>query len=260
MMRGLALSALAFMIGASGALAQIAPAGFDLRHPEVLRGFAAGMAGRTAVIAGRVKADVDAEGSYWYNVAMKLGREPRLRHRIARALNARNGFLDRKINGILLKKEWETTDIPRMDQVAANLIRGGEPTEKGFARLKSLGVTTVVNLRMEDNDEEPVVKKAGMTPVWLPIPDTSAPEADQVAKLHELLSKPGEKVYIHCSAGIFRTGTMVGTWRLKTGMALSAVLDEMKAHAFDPEWLNADTEVQFLKDFSASLGSAHAKR
>lgn len=241
MIRSLVLLAFLVMISTS-AFAQELPSGLRLDAPDTQAALATGLAGRS-----------DAEGNTWYRLAMKLGRHPRFRHKIAKVINARGGYLDRKINAILLKKEWAHTDIPRLNVVAPNLIRGGQPTEAGFARLKSLGVTMVVNLRFEDDDEEPLVRRLGMTPVWLPIPDTCAPTRAQVDKLHELLARPDEKIYVHCSAGIFRTGTMVGSWRLKKGMGWDQTLAEMKAIGFDPEWLAADTEVEFLRKYAATL-------
>lgn len=262
MFRSLVFSALLVMLGTAPvvrAQSDSLPPGFSLDNSQTLAGFASGMAGAGPAAARPSKAgDDDAEGSYWYRMAMKLGRNPRIRHKIAKAINARGGYLDRKINAILLKKEWATTDIPRLSEVAPNLVRGGQPTDKGFERLKAMGITMVVNLRLEDDDEEPLVRKLGMTPVWLPIPDTAAPTKDQVAKLHELLARPNEKIYIHCSAGIFRTGTMVATYRLKKGVDIEAVLGEMKQLGFDPEWLMADTEVEFLQAYSAALAGRRA--
>ena len=91
------------------------------------------------------------------------------------------------------------------------------------------------------------------------MPDTGTPTQAQVAKLHELLSRP-DKVYVHCSAGIFRTGTMVATWRVKKGASFDEALTEMKKFKFDPEWLWAPTEVEFLKGFAAAVGGATGKR
>jgi protein tyrosine phosphatase (PTP) superfamily phosphohydrolase (DUF442 family) len=266
MFRFLARAVLAFALCAAPVVAadsrddipHAIPHGFRLDTPSTLAGLAAGLMGQAERHLAHLKdAADDAEGGYWFHVAMKLGRDPRLRHKIAHAINARSGYLDRKINAILLKKEWEHADLPRLENVAANLVRGGEPTEKGFAQLKAMGVTTVVNLRLEDNDEEPLVRKNGMTPVWLPIPDTSTPTDEQVKKFHELLATPGQKVYVHCSAGIFRTGTMVASWRVRTGMTFDAAFAEMKAHGFDPEWLDAPLEVDWLKGFA--LAQPHRK-
>ena len=265
MLRTVALAALLVMTSTSLVHAQamlpeamlpqgMLPPGFRLDTPDTLEGLAEGMSGSFSK-SMKAAPEADTEGSNWFNMAMKLGRNPKYRHKIATAINARGGYLDRKINALLLKKEWATTDVPRLDTVAPNLLRGGEPTDKGFEKLKAMGVTMVVNLRFEDDEEEPLVRKLGMTPVWLPMPDTGSPTKEQVAKLHELLERPGEKIYVHCSAGIFRTGTMVASWRIKQGMTFDNALAEMKAHGFDPEWLAADTEVEFLQTFAASLHS-----
>lgn len=253
-MSRLAILALALMLGAvPAARAQDdgVPAGFELERPDVMGGLAAGFAGS----AGQVRAHAlrsTGEGGYWYRVAMKMGRNPRLRNQIARAINARSGYLDRKINAILLEKEWKTATIPNLDTVAPNFLRGGQPTPKGFGELKARGINTIVNLRLEDNGESALVRKLGMTPVWLPMPDTGAPTAPQVAKLLEVLARPGAKVFVHCSAGIFRTGTMVASYRIKNGMAFDAAFAEMKAHKFDPEWLWAPKEVEYLKALAGS--------
>lgn len=250
-MSRLAILALALVLGAAPAVRaddDSVPAGFELERPEVLSGLAAGMSGGVkAHIHGR-----SDEGGYWFRLALSMGRNPRLRNQIARAVNARSGYLDRKINAILLQKEWKLASIPNLDTVAPHFLRGGQPTSKGFEELRARGINTIVNLRLEDNDESALVRSLGMIPVWLPMPDTGAPTAPQLAKLLEVLARPGARVFVHCSAGIFRTGTMVAAYRIRNGMAFDAAFAEMKAHKFDPEWLWAPKEVEFLRALAGS--------
>jgi protein tyrosine phosphatase (PTP) superfamily phosphohydrolase (DUF442 family) len=209
----------------------------DLDRPEMAAGLAQGR--------GDFPDTGDQQGGYWFRLAMKLGHHPRYRHWIARVLNANGGYLDRKVNAILLKKAWATTNIPNFHTVIPDLLRGGQPNPAGFERLAALGVRTVINLRMEDNTEVALVKRLGMVPVHLPMPDTNPPTPQQLERFLALTHLPG-KIYIHCSAGIYRTGTMVAAFRIVNGMPLADALAEAKAHQFDPEWLDAPKEVAFL--------------
>lgn len=58
------------------------------------------------------------------------------------------------------------SDLPNYQMVNDNLSRGGQPTDRGFVRLKEEGVTkTIINLREEQLqilDEEKLVKGMGL--------------------------------------------------------------------------------------------------
>ena len=45
-------------------------------------------------------------------------------------------------------------DLPNFSQVSSTLYRGGTPTRAGFARLKELGIKTVVNVRVTQPDRQ----------------------------------------------------------------------------------------------------------
>jgi tyrosine-protein phosphatase SIW14 len=107
--------------------------------------------------------------------------------------------------------------IPRFQKVSDALYRGGQPEKDGFEYLKSQGIRTVINLRDESNDEEPVVRSLGMNYVRIPMNVTvgsKIPQAD-IAKYFEILANPENyPIFIHCRRGADRTGAMVGFYRI----------------------------------------------
>jgi protein tyrosine/serine phosphatase len=46
--------------------------------------------------------------------------------------------------------------IPRFDQAAEGFYRGGQPQQQGYEHLKQLGVKTIINLRVENQEAEEV--------------------------------------------------------------------------------------------------------
>jgi protein-tyrosine phosphatase len=64
----------------------------------------------------------------------------------------------------------------------------------------------------------------------MPIPDFETPTADQMRDILDLLDKAieaGHTVYLHCYAGIGRTGTVVGCHLVRHGRGAQEALDEL---------------------------------
>lgn len=190
----------------------------------------------------------------------RLGRNRLIRHRLADLVNARGGYLDRLINNRQIKKAWLTSPHPNLDTVGPDLMRGGQPNLEGYQKLKAMGVTTVVNLRMEDNSEKAMVEGLGMAAVHIAMPDTRAPTPEQVAQFHQVMSSNTHgKVFIHCAAGSFRTSVMAGIYRLDRGESLESVFEDAKAHGWDPEFLYGDEQEAFLTEYAAARGNRVAR-
>lgn len=104
--------------------------------------------------------------------------------------------------------------IPRFQQVAPNLYRGGQPDPAGFEFLKQKGVKTIINLRRE-YDEKELVEKLGMKYVGIPL-DARETISDQAIKqFFSIVSDPAHQpVFVHCRRGADRTGVMVGFYRI----------------------------------------------
>ena len=120
-------------------------------------------------------------------------------------------------------------DIPieRFHRVDERLYRGAQPAADGFRRLRDLGVTTVINLRMEPDavktDERRIVEELGMKYVGIPVEDgnfftrsRTIPEG-AIRTFFKILDdtvREGGTLFIHCHRGADRTGAMVAFYRI----------------------------------------------
>jgi protein-tyrosine phosphatase len=108
------------------------------------------------------------------------------------------------------------------------------------AALAVLGATTVVCLNQEPELAERypdyvawLRAEAPDRAVWFPIPDLHAPDVAVMRPLFEGLCErldEGERLLLHCGAGIGRAGTMAAGILLLLGATSSEALDTVAAH------------------------------
>ncbi|HXL22161.1 MAG TPA: tyrosine-protein phosphatase [Candidatus Dormibacteraeota bacterium] len=142
------------------------------------------------------------------------------------------------------------------------LYRGAQPHEQSLAQLKTLGITTIVDLREEDAARRETEKKEaeslGLKFVSIPVGGWSAPTNEQVAQFLALFrGKPDEKIFVHCHLGEDRTGVFVATYRMAIEKWRSEqALKEMYFFGFNGRWHPAMSA--FVRDFPARLTTAPA--
>lgn len=139
-------------------------------------------------------------------------------------------------------------DLHNVEMVEAGVLCGGsQPTAATIQLLQRKGFRSVVNLRKEDNSEADAVKAAGMTALYIPVKDQTAPTAAQAQQFVDFMKDPSHRpVFVHCHEGVGRTHTFIAAWRIATGTPVADAIDEGK------EWgLSVREQIAFLKAFAA---------
>ena len=119
------------------------------------------------------------------------------------------------------------TGISNFAVVDDTLWRGAAPSKAGYEALAENGVTTVVDLRAEEgiNVDEAALGSLGITRFHMPLRDGQAPSSEMVDRFLEIVRNSDGRVYVHCGAGVGRTGTMAAAYLVDRGdaSALQAV-------------------------------------
>ena len=113
----------------------------------------------------------------------------------------------------------ELTGVKNLEAVDGKLLRGAAPTPEGYRSLAAKGVKVIVDLRAEEGVESDadVVRSLGMEAVRLPVRDGQIPSAEEVREFLRVVEGADGAVFVHCGAGVGRTGAMVGAYLVSTG-------------------------------------------
>lgn len=83
-----------------------------------------------------------------------------------------------------------------------------------------------------------------------PIPDMKAPtlkQAVDICKALDSLIQRGDKVAVHCKAGMGRTGTVLCAYLIWQGNDAISALE--RARNIEPRWVQSEAQVAFLEAF-----------
>ena len=159
-----------------------------------------------------------------------------------------------------LGQKLQITGVHNAGRITDFLYRGAQPKETGLSELKLLGVTTIVDLRGEDQEkiawEHKHAESLGMRFVHIPVSGWSPPTDEQVVQFLSLFRKePGQKVFVHCRFGDDRTGVFVATYRMAfEKWSAEQAMKEMYFFGFNGFWHPAMKS--FIRDFPSRLNSS----
>lgn len=97
-----------------------------------------------------------------------------------------------------------------------------------------------------------IAARSGLRTIHIPIPDTCAPNRAQVRFFRQAIADPANGViFVHCSAGLFRTSTMIGILEIDSGIPVDRVLASALEKGWKPNFLASSTEEVFLRSYAA---------
>jgi dual specificity MAP kinase phosphatase len=141
-----------------------------------------------------------------------------------------------KVAGLFLQYQYDnlyrvTFGMPRLKscQITANLYLGSQYNLVGLRKLKALGITGIINMRMHSTYAE--ARYAGFHYLHLPTPDNTPPDLEVLKKGADFADteiKNGGKIYIHCRQGLGRGPTMAIAYLLKTGLTVEDAITLIK--------------------------------
>ena len=132
-------------------------------------------------------------------------------------------------------KAFPGISIQNFGQMDDNFYRGAQPQPGDYKALASMGIKTIIDLR---NDKESFAESsaaaAGMKYVNIPMDGVSAPSDSDIAEFLKIANDPATgKFYVHCKAGIHRTGVMGAVYRIShDGWDYDKTFAEMKNYEF----------------------------
>jgi protein-tyrosine phosphatase len=116
-------------------------------------------------------------------------------------------------------------------RITPQLMVGPQLSRRGWLFLaEKFGVNSIVNLRVEADDRE-----RGIDPehyLWLPTIDHTSPTVEQLQRAASFITErieAGEKVYIHCAAGVGRAPLTAAAYLVSQGYDVDEALNFIRA-------------------------------
>src|SRR5215207_10794169 len=105
--------------------------------------------------------------------------------------------------------------IKNFGVVDGRIFRGAQPEKGDYAALKAIGVTTIIDLRVDSKSwARDSAVAAGLKYVNIKMEDSGEPSDSQAAEFVKMIDDPITGVaYVHCAGGRHRTGSMVAVYR-----------------------------------------------
>lgn len=143
-------------------------------------------------------------------------------------------------------------NIKNFGQMDENYYRGAQPKPEDYASLAALGIKTVVDLRDDPtNYAKASAEAAGLKYINVPMSGWRSPRDVDINRVLSILKDPASgKVYVHCKAGIHRTGMTGAIYRMnKYGWSFDKAFAEMKNYNYSTGLIRMRL-TSYIKDYA----------
>lgn len=135
--------------------------------------------------------------------------------------------------------------------------RGALESDLAFLEEREIGL--LVSLTESGTDPDAAAQH-GIEVLHLPVPDMTAPTQEQlgvfVVAVSDALAR-GERVGVHCAAGLGRTGTMLASWFVTRGMTADEAIAYVRAAR--PGSIETAAQEEAVRVFADAWVAEHAR-
>ncbi len=133
----------------------------------------------------------------------------------AQSVNLQAGSSSHTLGTTAEKVDFSGIKIGNFGQMDERFFRGAQPLQRDYKALKDIGVNTVIDLRNDPTDYEKAdVEALGMKYVNIPMSGWKSPQQKDIDTFLALVNNPETgRFYVHCKAGIHRTGVVGAAYR-----------------------------------------------
>jgi protein tyrosine/serine phosphatase len=142
-----------------------------------------------------------------------------------------------------------TGGVPNLDRVSSELYRSGEFNELGLEYIKSLGVKTIIDFRLESEvwpQEKKLCESMGILYINIPMNNILPSNIQQMNFILKTIEDSPKPVLGCCVFGCERTGQVAACYRIRHGESNADALKDAEKHGMS-DWAVGMKE--FIKKF-----------
>ena len=141
----------------------------------------------------------------------------------------------------------------------AGMGRPGSPftdLRQDLRLLSDQGISAIATLTEDNLEEEPLVE-AGFEHIHIPIWDMTAPSQDDIQRFVQFVAEvleAGKAVSVHCAMGLGRTGTMLASYLVFSGMDAQDAIKRVRDKR--PGSIETRDQVEAVVTYACELSEA----
>jgi len=126
-----------------------------------------------------------------------------------------------------------------------------KPMPEELTELQAAGIGAIVSV-MDDPSNLDLYQQADIPHLWLPTKGGTAPSREQLQKLQDFVdtqNAQGNAVVVHCTSGRRRTGTMLASYLICTGLSYDDAMQTIESANSEVDLREAQST--FLRELAA---------